>query len=308
MNDAYGSSIEKILFQIRLDENRIFNKHCRKVLEDKDKLQRLPESSILLCRKQQVPPGPRRAQAVHFRLAPLLTVHEGETSKQMSDSNAWTVTGSCGKDRFPSFPERTSSRQTWMRRMSLWKPTPDVSRSSPSPTATCSDSYPTSGSNTPLPVFRKREPTETFLIRRPTIDKPIPLKIQDEIFNHFVQSTELKALPFKKTMDSFNFYKNNFPLLLTKITHDSDRCSTPSRSSKTSESLMGTMINRKREMNQRIVELEFMMEAMEKETEDCKFVTELHSPVFDPTTWPWNVIDVKGLRRRYTIDASLKDT
>lgn len=280
------------------------------MLEDKAKLQKLPASSSLVYWKPRLPPSPKRAQAINFRLAPLLAFEDSGSTSRISDANAWTtVAEGQGRGRLPCFPDRVSSRQTWLRRFSLLEARDKTQSGKGTPIPPLgTGSCPGSDLSTQLPVFKRRMPTETFLFRRPTIEKPIPLKIGDNIFDVFVKSIELKALPFKKTVESYRFYKTNFPLLLTKIAKDAERCSTPNRRARTPESPMSIMINRKREMNERIVELEFMMAVMEKETEDCKFVTELHSPVFDPTSWPWNKVDVEGLRRRYTIDASLRDT
>lgn len=278
------------------------------MLEDKAKFQKLPASSSLVYRKPRLPSSPKRAQAINFRLAPLLAFEDSGSTRRISDANAWTtMTVSQERGRLPCFPDRMSSRQTWLRRFSKLEAIDEMQSGLESPIRPLStESCPASDLSTPLPVFKRRMPTETFLFRRPTIEKPIPLKVGDDIFDVFVKSIELKALPFKKNVESYRFYKTNFPLLLTRITQDAERCPTPNRRAKTPP--ISAMINRKREMNQRIVELEFMMEVMEKETEDCMFVTELHSPVFDPTSWPWNKVDVDGLRRRYTIDASLRDT
>ncbi|XP_045199201.2 uncharacterized protein LOC123553567 [Mercenaria mercenaria] len=306
MDADCDSSIERVLFRVRLDENGIFNEHFEKVLKDKAKLRRVlrPPSEIYMQRRL---PGPTAAQKVNFRLAPLLNVQEGHMKPLIADANAWTATGKFGK--LPSFPYRASTRETWLRLFSKWDTlvSPASSSSSTSPRMHSGfGSFSTSDSCTPLPVLKRRMPTETFLPRRPTIERPIPLTVNDELFEAIVKSFELKALPFKKTTDSYTFYKTHFPLLLTRITQ-SERVSSPKRRSMSPDP-MCAMINQERLMHERIVELEFMMAVMEKETDtDCEFVTELNSPVFDPTTWPWTKLDTNVLRRRYTIAASLKE-
>ena len=165
----------------------------------------------------------------------------------------------------------------------------------------------TSTSSTPLPVFLRRPRTDTLLLRRPLIEKVVPLPVDDDIFEAFSKSIDLRPLPFKKTADSFKFYETHFPLILSMITKDDERISNPNKRSRTPDSPMTIMIQRQRLLNQRLVDLDCMMVDMENETEDCLFVTELHDPVFNPTTWKWNKVDVGALRRRYTIDASLQN-
>ena len=43
------------------------------------------------------------------------------------------------------------------------------------------------------------------------------------------------------------------------------------------------------------------------EPDDVQFCTELRSSVFDSTSIPFTAVDHKGMLRRYTIDAVLKD-
>jgi hypothetical protein len=262
-------------------------------------------------RKRRLP-GPPSAQYVNFRLAPLFKEQNTSSAKHLSDANTWTVTGK--SEKLPEFPIRNSTRETWLKLLSKldigvvsYSRSP-ISSPIPTPSMRSDSSYSTSSSVTPIPIFKRRIPTATFLIRRPTIEPPLPLKIDEELFESIVNSFELRALPFKRSTESYKFYITHFPLLLKGI-RNPERCSTPGRKSKSPDGSMSALIARKREMNEKIVELEYMMKEMEYATDtDCKFVTELESAVFDPTTWDWNKVDVAGLKRRYTLEAMNDET
>ena len=155
-----------------------------------------------------------------------------------------------------------------------------------------------STASTPLPIFREKR-----LMRKPTVEKAEPLKNDDKLFIVFSKMTELGPLDFKTTTDSYKFYRKHFPLLLAlKV----ERFDTPSNR-RTLTPPMDTMIKRRLVLNQRLNDLETMMAAMEQETEDFPFKTELHSSVFDPTKWSFTKVDPARMRRRYTIDALLKE-
>jgi len=153
---------------------------------------------------------------------------------------------------------------------------------------------------------RKRAATITFLFRRPTIEHSLPLPKDHDVFLLLTKTIDLKAIPFKKTSESYEYYKTHFPLLLVANVQEVERCTTPSKRTRTPESPLTLMINRQRWLHMRLADLDCMVDQLKRETDDdTAFVTELYSGVFDPTTWPWNKIDVGGLRRRYTIDYSV---
>ena len=164
--------------------------------------------------------------------------------------------------------------------------------------------------STPLPVLQDRKPTEKLLLRRPGIYTAEPLKRNEALFEVLAKMSEFKLLQFNKTADSYKFYLQHFPLILQKQISDDQRTVTPTRRSTASpDSPMSAMVQRKTDLNKRLADLEEMVDDMENATEpdDVQFCTELRSSVFDPTSWPFTAVDHKGMLRRYTIDAVLRD-
>lgn len=322
--DNDTSTTQAIIRWNRLYERAPFNENYKQAFENKKKVQRFDNFSSPVYRRQRQPPGPVKAQNKHFRLAPFLaeeelllqTNHGSKIVTVISDAGT-SLCVDDGRIQLPSFPKKLSTRQLWIifagRTKLLTRTSPEYPESPDSAELQSRDlhsemsMWTSSEMSTPLPVFLRRPPTEMFLYRRPTIGVANALPVGDEFFVELSKTIDLKALPFKKTADSFKFYETHFPLLLTRISLEGERCTTPSKRSRTPESPMSVMIQRQRQLHQRLVDLECMMDAMAKETEDCKFVTELYDPIFDPTKWTWNKLDVVGLRRRYTIDASLRE-
>ena len=226
-------------------------------------------------RNKRAPPGPIKGQVTYFYLAPLPPIeHDDHEDKKET---------------------------TELERKNI---PPPISATPPlinvTSTGSSDNEFTSSTSSTPLPIFN-----EKFLMRKPCIKKAEPLKKDDELFIAFYQMTQLRPLVFQKTADSYKFYGSNFPLILEKLI-DEERSSTPS-SRRTLTPPMDIMIKRRLILNKRLTDLEEMMDAMEKETEDTPFKTELNGSVFDPTKWPFAKIDPAGMRRRYTIDATLKE-
>lgn len=283
-------------------------------LRDKEKLaEALRPSSVVYHRRRRLP-GPLNAQFQNFRLAPLTGLQDvafelgdekNKAGKALSELNAWSERQ--GTLRFQTNRPSTSVSLFYKRDFAVPHQLDSSSNLHLARRQTDNGSLITSNASTPLPEPRRREPTSVFLFRRPTIEKPISLSEEDELFIALTKSIDLKALPFKKQADSYKFYETHFPLILTGMSKEAERCNTPSRRSRTPESPMNILINRQRALNMRLIEQETLMQQLERETEDVEFVTELHNPIFNPTKWPWNKIDVGGLRRRYTIDASLRD-
>ena len=222
-------------------------------------------------RPRRLPPEPVKAQFTYFYLTPLPPVHHKEKTDE---------------DRPLSRPSSIGSKRKSLSRLS------DVESIS-------------STASTPLPQFPERSPTEKTLLRRPTIYRAEPLKTDDELFAAFANMTQLKPLTFKRNADSYRFYRRYYPLILQK--HE-ERKGSPSRRSRTPDSPMTVMIQRKLELNERLTELDAMMDNLEKtQPDDYPFKTELRSPIFNPTEWPWTKSDPAGMRRRYTMEAIFRE-
>ncbi|KAH3725490.1 uncharacterized protein LOC127853381 [Dreissena polymorpha] len=155
-----------------------------------------------------------------------------------------------------------------------------------------------SNSNRPPLTLIRREPLLTFLIRRPVLGSPIPLRENDELFKALTKSIDLKAISLNNPTETFLFYETHFPLILKRNMIERELASTPSRRSRTPEPPTSVITSRQRSLNQRLVELEFMMEEMKSATEDSPLVTELYDATFDPTKWPWYKMDTRSFCRR----------
>ncbi|KAL4232514.1 hypothetical protein ACF0H5_007206 [Mactra antiquata] len=311
-------SIQNVLRWTRLKENYITNPEAGKALKIKDTLIKTERPYSIVYHAKHEVPGLLPAQRQHFRLTPLTALQDvpfelgncpGKTGTVFSDLNAWSRQEHISRfhtSRPSTRPINYPTRQTINQPTQQKTPTKERLGSAVSTRSTSRQSD-NSTSSTPLPVFRRREPTSVFLFRRPIVEQPIPLTEDDELFVALAKTIDLKALPFKKQAESYLFYETYYPLLLTAMSKDTERANTPNRRARTPDSPMTIMINRQRALNMRLVEQDSLMEKLERETEDCDFVTELHDNIFNPTKWTWNKIDVSGLRRRYTIDASLKE-
>ena len=265
-----------------------------------------------MYRTKRCPPGPIRAQRTYFCLKPLPPICRSEDEGQLDIGPSSTES----KTKCQSRLSDTSSYSTPTTPIGCLEDEDqlDIGPSSTESKTKCqsrlSDTSLYSTKSTPLPVLLARKPTEKLLLRRPNIYKAEPLKRNDELFEAYAKMSELKLLKFDKTADSYKFYLRHFPLLLQKQTDDDQRTGTPTRRGTASpESPMSAMIKRKTDLNKRLTELEAMVDKMEKATEpdDVKFQTELRSPVFDPTSWPFTKVDHKRMLRRYTVDQVLKD-
>lgn len=155
--------------------------------------------------------------------------------------------------------------------------------------------------------IRLRAPTKTFLLLRPTVEKSLPVETTDDLFTIFRKSISLKILRFDRSEDAFKFYATHFPLMLTTITCEGERTPTP-KNRRRPVSPMTFMINRKKELNEKVIQLDVQLDDLERETEDdCEFETELRHEIFDPTQWSFSTIDAIVMARRYTITEMIKE-
>lgn len=307
----------------RLSESPLFNPDYKQARETRERFQQCL-SSVSHSNRRFKPTGRPTAVQTNFLLAPILKV---TGPRRKSSAPAYDATPSVHRTETEVNVIDVLHKRHWaavqknkIGFMSLLlklgrSPSPSIESLTSLTKEDINDVNDTSSEgswfstprDTPLPVFPTRERTKLPLLRRPTISKADPLPINDEYSVELSKHIDLKALPFKKTGEAFKFYDTHYPLILTKTMYDGERCGTPSKRVRTPESPVSLMIHRQRKLNKRLIELEAMMETLENQTEDCEFMTELHSDTFNPTKWKWNTVDVVGLRRRYTIDASLSE-
>lgn len=169
---------------------------------------------------------------------------------------------------------------------------------------------PSSSVNITLTSFKDRQPTERTLLRRPTVRKAESLELEDELFEAFVNITQLRVLKFKKFSETYKFYQTHYPILLEKLVVEEQSSGTmPRRHTIAHDSPTSFMFKRKLELNYRLTEMESLLDKLEETTEpgDVKFKTVLRNPVFDPTSWPWAKEDKARMMRRYTMEALYKE-
>ncbi|XP_071114584.1 uncharacterized protein [Haliotis cracherodii] len=125
------------------------------------------------------------------------------------------------------------------------------------------------------------------LLRRPTTLGTRPLKEKDEEFKAFATRLDLQPLiiddcPFK----TLKFYTYKYPLLLKNLLKK-DREKYADRHS-LNPILCPDPLQRGSDVGKRLAVSNMALEELDKETEDCRFTTELRDDTFDPRRWLWN--------------------
>ncbi|XP_062582544.1 uncharacterized protein LOC134244303 [Saccostrea cucullata] len=136
------------------------------------------------------------------------------------------------------------------------------------------------------------DPTEAHafssrLLRRPAVRPTSPINDSDPLFFKFTQTIDLKPKVFKTPQEQEAYYEDKYPLLLHANPSDAKTPRKP-KEPKRAEVIEDPALERRLTVISRLDHLQEAVDGLEKETDDCEFLTELRDPVFDPTTFPWN--------------------
>lgn len=135
------------------------------------------------------------------------------------------------------------------------------------------------------------------MLRRPTVTSSHPVAEGGELFNMITKGRELKPFSFPNNpRKTRKFYDENFPLLCQKVLKASYDTSTPGTVTLEDVNRPSSADQRRQQLFERLKELELNLKQVESgdPEEAGQLVTELRSPVFDPSTWSWN-------RKRYPL-------
>lgn len=140
--------------------------------------------------------------------------------------------------------------------------------------------------------FHGPDTTETHdwmgrLLRRPAVRPTSPVTDNDPLFFRFTQTIDLKPKVFKTPQEQEAYYVDKYPLLLHTNPSDAKTPRKP-KDTKTAYVIEDPALERRLTVISRHGRLEEGVDGLEKETDDCEFLTELRDPVFDPTSFPWN--------------------
>ncbi|XP_046556923.1 uncharacterized protein LOC124266165 [Haliotis rubra] len=125
------------------------------------------------------------------------------------------------------------------------------------------------------------------LLRRPTTIGTRPLEEKDEGFQAFANRLDLKPITIDDSPSkTLKFYTHKYLLLLQKLLKE-DRDKYADRRS-VNPNLGPDPLKRGSDVGKRLVVLNMALEELDKETIDCRFITELREDTFDPRRWPWN--------------------
>lgn len=125
------------------------------------------------------------------------------------------------------------------------------------------------------------------LLRRPPVRPTGPITDDNPLFFRFTQTIDLKPKVFKTPQDQEAYYEDKYPLLLHTNPSDAKTPRKP-KETKTAEVIEDPALERRLTVISRLEHLEEAVDGLDKETDDCEFLTELRDPVFDPTSFPWN--------------------
>ncbi|KAL3883393.1 hypothetical protein ACJMK2_029661 [Sinanodonta woodiana] len=177
-----------------------------------------------------------------------------------------------------------------------WKPEIKLPSSKRKSTAKPASKLITKVSSTRHPVTTSRR-----LHRRPLVSPVVPLPSDDNYFHALADEIDLRPIAFDRHAKSITFYSTHFPLILTQC-FGKERAKSETKGLFTSFEARNEVVERKIYLNDRLQELDTMVDKMEEETEDVKFNTELRSIVFNPIEWQFVKIDPVSLYRRFTME------